>query len=170
MPTATKYAILITSTEVNMIIELLDEYVLNVLKESGWRKDRKQDIHAWIQILSEGYKSNDYAQSILKELGNLQIRTSSDKNHLGVTLHFNPVNAASGEYDRMEIFNDVSNDELFPIGECFDWVVYVSSSKKVYLGDWKSLTIAGDTIEEFLNNIFNPQVQLKEIYTNDVSW
>ena len=30
---------------------------------------------------------------------------TSDKNHLGVTMHFNPVNAASGEYDRMEIFN-----------------------------------------------------------------
>ena len=29
-----------------------------------------------------------------------------------------------------------------------------------------SLSIAGDTIEDFLNNIFNPQFQLKEIYTN----
>lgn len=151
-----------------MIIELLDEYVLNVLKESGWSKDRKQDIHPWIQILSEeGYKVNNYAQSILKELGNLQIRISGDKNHLGVTLHFNPINAASGEYDRMEIFNAVSNDELFPIGECYDWVIYVSSSKKVYLGDWQSLSIAGDSIEEFLNNIFNPKFQLKEIYTNN---
>ena len=27
-----------------MIIELLDEYVLNVLKESGWSDNRKQDI------------------------------------------------------------------------------------------------------------------------------
>ena len=44
---------------------------------------------------------NDYAQSILRELGDLEIRTTSNKNHLGVTLHFNPVNAASGEYDRM---------------------------------------------------------------------
>ena len=49
----------------------------------------------------EGYKVNDYAQSILRELGDLEIRTTSNKNHLGVTLHFNPVNAASGEYDRM---------------------------------------------------------------------
>jgi len=151
-----------------MIIGLLDEYVLNVLKESGWSDNRKQDINPWLQVLSEeGYKVNSYAQSVLKELGNLQIRTSSDKKHLGVTLHFNPVNAASGEYDRMEIFNEVSNDELFPIGECYDWVIYVSNSKKVYLGDWQSLSIAGDTIEDFLNNIFNPQFQLKEIYTNN---
>ncbi len=151
-----------------MNIELLDEYVLNVLKECGWSDNRKQDITSWIQVLSEeGYIINSYAQSVLKELGNLQIRTSGDKNHFGVTLHFNPVNAANGEYDRMEIFNEASNGELFPIGECFDWIVYVSNSKKVYLGDWRSLSIAGDTIEDFLNNIFNPQFQLKEIYTNN---
>lgn len=151
-----------------MISEFLDEYVLNILKKSGWSDDREQDITSWIQILSEeGYIVNDYAQSVLKELGNLQIRTSSDKKHLGVTLHFNPVNAASGEYDRMEIFNAASNEELFPVGECYDWVIYVGASKKVYLGDWMSLSIAGDTIEDFLNNIFNPQFQLQEIYTNN---
>lgn len=151
-----------------MIRELLDEYVLNVLKTSGWNEGRTQNITTWIQILSEeGYIVNDYAKSILTELGNLQVRVSGDKNHLGATMHFNPVNAASGEYDRMEIFNKASNEELFPIGECFDWIIYVSDSKKVYLGDWMSLSIAGDSIEDFLNNIFNPQYKLKEIYTND---
>ncbi len=39
-----------------MNIELLDEYVLNVLKECGWSDNRKQDITSWIQVLSkEGY-------------------------------------------------------------------------------------------------------------------
>lgn len=148
--------------------EFLDEYVLKVLKKSGWSDDRKQDITSWVEILSEeGYIINNYAESVLKELGGLQIRTSSNEYHLGVTLHFNPVNAASGEYDRMEIFNAASNEELFPIGECYDWVIYVSESKKIYLGDWMSLSIAGDSIEEFFNNIFNPKFQLKEIYTND---
>ena len=148
--------------------EFLDEYVLKVLKKSGWSDDRKQDITSWVEILSEeGYIINNYAESVLKELGGLQIGTSSNEYHLGVTLHFNPVNAASGEYDRMEIFNAASNEELFPIGECYDWVIYVSESKKIYLGDWMSLSIAGDSIEEFFNNIFNPKFQLKEIYTND---
>lgn len=154
--------------EVNMNSEFLDEYVLKVLKKSGWSDDRKQDITSCVEILSEeGYIINDYAESVLKELGGLQIRTSGNENHLGVTLHFNPVVAASGEYDRMEIFNAASNEELFPIGECYDWVIYVSESKKIYLGDWMSLSIAGNSIEEFFNNIFNPKFQLKEIYTND---
>lgn len=148
--------------------EFLDKYVLEVLKKSGWSDGRKQDITSWVEILSEeGYIINDYAESVLKELGGLQIRTAGNENHLGVTLHFNPVDAASGEYDRMEIFNAASNEELFPIGECYDWVIYVSERKKIYLGDWMSLSIAGNSIEEFFNNIFNPKFQLKEIYTND---
>lgn len=151
-----------------MDIKFLDEYVLKILRKSGWSDNRKQDITSWVEILSkEGYIINDYAEFVLKELGGLHIRTSGNENYSGVTLRFNPVKAASGEYDRMEIFNAASYEELFPIGECYDWVIYVSESKKVYLGDWMSLSIAGDSIEEFLNNIFNPKFQLKEIYTND---
>lgn len=146
---------------------IMDKYVLNILLENGWNANRKVDISSWIDILSdEGYVINNYAFSVLQELGGIQIRVSGDKNHYGVCMHFNPIDAASGEYDRMEIFNDASNDELFPIGECFDWVIYVASNKMIYLGDWMSLSIAGDTIEEFLNNMFDPKFKLKEIYKN----
>lgn len=66
------------------------------------------------------------------------------KNRWGVSLYFNPVYAGSGEYDRMEIFNAASKEALFPIGACYDWIIFVGASKKVYLGDWMSLSIAGD--------------------------
>lgn len=151
-----------------MKTELLDNYVLNILKNSGWQEGRNRDISSWVKILSEeGYSVNDYAKSVLKELGDLQIRTAGDKSHLGVSLQFNPINAASGEYDRMETFHKASKEELFPVGELFDWIVFVGSSKKVYLGDWKSLSIAGNSMEEFLNHIFNPRFQLEEIYVNE---
>lgn len=42
-----------------MVSNLLDEYVLNVLKNSGWSDGRKQDITQWIQILTEPPKSTD---------------------------------------------------------------------------------------------------------------
>ena len=95
------------------------------------------------------------------------MNTRGDKNHCCVQLRFNPVNAASGEYDRMEIFNAAAKEELFPIGECFSSTVYVSASKKVYLGDWTELLIAGNSIEDFLNKIFTPNGYLQEIYTNE---
>lgn len=150
-----------------MNVKVLDKYVLNILQESGWNVNRKLDVCSWISILSdEGYVINDYAYSILQELGDIQIRVSGDESHYGVCMHFNPINAASGEYDRMEVFDSASNDELFPVGECYDWVIYVASNKKIYLGDWMSLSIAGDTIEDFLNNVFNPKFKPKEIYKN----
>ena len=53
-----------------MVSNLLDEYVLNVLKNSGWSDGRKQDITQWIQILTEeGYIVNEYAKSILSITG-----------------------------------------------------------------------------------------------------
>ena len=64
------------------------------------------------------------------------------------------------------LFNAAAKEELFPIGECFSWIVYVGASKKVYLGDWESLSIAGNSIEEFLNNAFTDG-PLREIYTNE---
>ena len=151
-----------------MIVNQLDGYTIDILRESGWSENRKHDISSWISVLSkEGYVSNEYAQLVLQEIGDLQIRTSGDKEHFGVSAHFNPVIAASGEYDRVELFNSVCNENLFPIGECFDWIIYVSESKKIYLGDWMSLSIAGNSIEYFLNNIFNPQYKLEEVYKNE---
>ena len=151
-----------------MNTELLDKYVLNVLKNHGWSEGRKRDITYWIRVLSkEGYIVNDYAQSVLEELGDIQMNTRGDQRHSGVQLHFNPVNAASGEYDRMEIFNAAAKEELFPIGEYLYLTVYVGASKKVYLGDQMDLSIAGNSIEDFLNRIFAPNAYFQEIYTNE---
>ena len=151
-----------------MNTELLDKYVVDVLRKHGWSEGRKRDITYWIRVLSkEGYIVNDYAQSVLEELGDIQMNTGGDKNHWGVQLHFNPVYAGSGEYDRLEIFNAAAKEELFPIGECFAWTVYVGASKKVYVGDQMDLSIAGNSIEEFLNNMFDNKSHLQEIYTNE---
>ena len=150
-----------------MNTELLDKYVVDVLRKHGWSEGRKRDITYWIRVLTEeGYIVNDYAKSVLEELGDIHMNTRSYKRYCGVQLDFDPVYGGSGEYDRLEIFNAAAKEELFPIGECFSWIVYVGASKKVYLGDWASLSIAGDSIEEFLNNAFTCG-PLREIYTNE---
>lgn len=33
-------------------------------------------------------------------------------------------------------------------------IMYAGKSKRIYLGDWAELLMAGETIEEFLNNMF----------------
>ena len=69
-----------------MVSNLLDEYVLNVLKNSGWSDGRKQDITQWIQILTEeGYIVNEYAKSILSSIISAIPLVSSAWKPLGIT-------------------------------------------------------------------------------------
>lgn len=133
----------------------LDIYVIKILRKNGWIENRKYDISSWIKCLTaEGYVIHDYAYSILEELGNIEVWERSDGKHSGATFHFNPYYAASGEYDRIEEFEKASGDKLFPIGELQQMIMYAGKSKRIYLGDWAELLMAGETIEEFLNNIF----------------
>lgn len=65
---------------------------------------------------SDFYKKrrlNEYAKSVLKELGNISVREKGTRRYNGATFDFNPFNAASGEYDRLEEFEQASGDKLF---------------------------------------------------------
>lgn len=148
----------------NMNVKELDEYVIKVLKKNGWNEDRKYDADEWIKKLSaEGYCINEYAKEILCELGNINVRENVTEEHNCATFDFNPFYAASGEFDRMEEFEIASQEKMFPIGALQDYIMYASKSKKIYLGDWSSLYIAGDSIENFLNNMFKKVYEPKEI-------
>lgn len=150
-----------------MYLKDLDEYVIKVLQKNGWKGSRKYDAEDWIDKLSaEGYHINEYSREILHELGNIYIRENASDVHNGVTLNFNPFYAASGEYVRIEEFENASQDKLFPIGELQDYIVYAGESQKIYLGDWSGLYIAGKSIEDFLNNMFKKVYEPQEIVLN----
>lgn len=56
----------------------------------------------------------------------------NNKGYKGAMFDFNPYNAASGEYDRIEAFQVAAGDKLFPIGSMCDAIVYVGQ-KKIYI-------------------------------------
>lgn len=138
-----------------MNMSKISKHTKEVLKKNGWYEGREYDISFWVSELEkEGYKLNEYAELILKELGNIYIRESSSEIYVSVTFDFNPYNSASGEYDRLEEFELASEDKMYPIGALQDYIVYAGVSKKIYLGYWKDLYIAGNSVEEYLENIF----------------
>ncbi len=138
-----------------MVTDNIEEHIIDILKKQGWHKDRKYDADFWISELEEeGYRGNDYAYSILKELGNIEIRENSTEIYNAVTLDFNPYYSASGEFDRIEEFEDACGEAIFPIGSLQDYIVYAGKSKKIYLGDWEGMYLVGNSIEEYLNNMF----------------
>lgn len=133
----------------------VSKHTQEVLKKNGWYEGREYDITFWVSVLEEeGYKLNEYAKSILKELGDIYVREKSTELYNSATFDFNPFNAASGEYDRMEEFEQASRDKLFPIGAVQEYIVYAGESKRIYIGDWEGLYMIGTSIEEYLENIF----------------
>jgi len=138
-----------------MTIEKLENYIVDILMKNSWTKDRQYDTTFWISRLTdEGYKINECAHCILRELGNIEIRERSTKTHCAVTMDFNPYFAASGEFDRIEDFEKACDDEIFPIGMLQDYIVYAGKSERIYIGDWTGLYLIGECIEDYLNNIF----------------
>lgn len=138
-----------------MNIDKLSEHTQEILKKNGWFAERKYDITFWVsQLEEEGYRLNEYAKAILEELGDIYVREKSTKIYVSATFDFNPFNSASGEYDRLTEFELASRDKLFPIGTLQDYIVYAGVSKKIYLGDWEGLYMIGNSIEEYLENIF----------------
>ena len=138
-----------------MNMSRVSKHIQKVLEENGWYEGRKYDITFWVlELEEEGYKLNEYAKLVLKELGNIYVREKSTEMYVSATFDFNPYNSASGEYDRLEEFESASKDKMFPIGALQDYILYAGESKKIYLGDWNSLYIVGGSIEEYLENIF----------------
>lgn len=134
----------------------LNPNVIKVLSKYGWYPQRKYNIKEWVlELKKEGYVLNDYADTILRELGGINIVYNGNKQHAGVRLEFNPFNAASGEYDRIEEYRYAIDDDIFPLAEFYDYVVYAGKSQKIYLVDWTGIYAGGDCIENFLNNIFD---------------
>ncbi len=69
-------------------------------------------------------------------------------------VEFSALSAGSGEYDRMEIFEPIAGENLFPLGMVYgQWFLYVGASKKIYMGDYTKLYLLGQNIEEFLTRL-----------------
>ncbi|MCM1500278.1 MAG: SUKH-3 domain-containing protein [Clostridium sp.] len=142
----------------------LSQHTQDVLKKYGWYEGRKFDITFWVSKLEgEGYRLHEYAELILKELGDIYVGERATKAYEGATFDFNPYYSASGEYDRLEEFEMASGDKLFPIGAFQDYIVYAGQTKRIYLGCWACLYMIGNSIEEYLENVFKKGYEPIEI-------
>lgn len=141
-----------------MNIPLLDNITIEILKQFGWREERKVDVSSWIeQLTAEGFECFPYAVEVLEELGGLEInpKQSDFGKSTSGDIDFHALDAGSGEFDRLEIFEPIAKEKLFPLGMVFaQWFLYVGFSKKVYMGNYVELYMLGENIEECLNNIF----------------
>lgn len=144
----------------------MDPFVVTVLREHGWYEERNYDMDDLFKVLShEGYVIFDYAETILKNLGGISINVDGDQNHMGAQFDFNP-SFAVGEIERLKKIESIVQENLYPIGEMVQTFSYVGKSKNIYFGDWKEVYWIGNSIEDYLNNLFDLKMKSKLLYTN----
>ena len=130
--------------------------------------DEHENIFNWVNALfDEGYIYNDYADETLSIFGGLKVRGRGMLSQNVIEIYFNPVYYASGEYDRMSIYNNAADDILFPVGGLYDYTVFIGEKGKYYIADWKNLYECGESIDSFLENIFSDVPNLLELYNNE---
>lgn len=138
-------------------IEKLEKKVIEKLESIGWNKTRCVNVESQMKILiEEGYVPFEYANEIIKSFDGLYIspeRENRVKSYIG-DVEFDVLGSGSGEYDRLELVEELSKELMFPLGMVFgQWFLYVGRSHRIYMGDGNKLYLLGENIEEFLNNI-----------------
>lgn len=141
-------------------MKIEDKYIMDCFKESGWYMERRIDILHLNDILKkEGYVINKYAYDILTELGDLYIKNVSNKEYNVVDINFDPIYYASGEFDRLEEFEELAGECLYPIGGVQIYILYVGTSGRIYMGIMDAFYYVGSSIEEFICNMFKKKYE-----------
>ena len=144
----------------------IDPFVIRILRKHGWYEKRNYDISSWLKSLSrDGYESFDYAEQILKSLGDIDINAGGNKNHKSAQFDFNPM-CAIGRLEMQKKLETIVKEPLFPLGEMVQATAYVGRSKNIYFGDGFDFYWIGSSIEDYLNNLFDRNAKSKLLYSN----
>lgn len=99
---------------------MMSDTLRNVLTSCGWHEDRIVDPSKWVtRLAAEGFIMIPEAVSILKSFGGLTIvpQKSPDAVFLPDKLTFDPVLAASGEFEAVDYWQSTIGKKLSPIAE-----------------------------------------------------
>ncbi len=144
------------------------EYFNRYMSSFEFTMDNQYDYERNVELLTEeGYELNIYAKEFLMSFGGIIIKGTGKRSKNTVQIQFDPIVFASGEYDRMDVYNQVTKDVLFPVGGLYDYTLFIGKKGQYYIADWKNLYLCGKTMDEFFESIFNDDVELIELYSND---
>jgi len=133
---------------------LFSPQVQKVLEEAGWSPSRSVPVTEWIKNLTDvGYKPFPLAIAILENLGGLEITPPTNQSNLffPCKIVFDPVYAASSEFDRIKKWQEEHGLWLFPLGE-YDplFILMCSSGGRIFGGRESRFDLLGDSIEDAL--------------------
>lgn len=135
---------------------MFSDTVLSILEASGWKPHRKAPTAQWISRLeSEGFTMLPEAVKVLEAFGGLEIvpqKTGADAFLKGV-LRFDPVLAASGEFDRVDYWQQRLNTKLSPLAEgSRGELLLLAEDGRVFSCYDSQLFLDGASLEDALEN------------------
>lgn len=123
-----------------------------VLRRSGWAPSRSVVIEAWTDRLAyEGYALTPGAARILENFGGLEITPPKNDFNLFFPskIVFDPIIAASGEFDRVDSWQRDLQTTLYPLGEVLEqFILLFAQTGRIYACTDGVLDILGENLEE----------------------
>lgn len=128
-----------------------------LLSNAGWSSGRQVVTLFWLRDLrSEGFVSNATAEELLDTLGDLHVYLPPvGDSTFDYNIHFDPVLAASGDYDQTELWEAILGIKLFPLGQEIktNQVLWSGNDGKFYLGRGDTLYFLGATFREAMDRM-----------------
>ncbi len=147
---------------------MFSERVFATLQSCGWTPERRVSTESWVsQLTSEGFTFIPKAIAVLENLGGLEIRPLNmvtDALTAGV-LRFDPILAASGEFDRVDYWQRQLSTKLSPVAETSrGGMLLLAEDGRVYVTSDGALWLCGESLEDaFENTLIVPKRMAIEI-------
>lgn len=150
-----------------MNINLVDPFILDILRNNGWYEGIKSaEVYEYELLIADGFALNPYAIAILEEFGGFSVNQIIDwKKYIGyhgATFEFDIYFGWNQDF-LLKPFESKIGHTIFPIGRMYDAVVYVSDENKIYVGDLHNLDYIGVGIESYFNYLFKDDYPYVEI-------
>ena len=135
-----------------------------ILLQSGWSSNRKIDIAGWLKGLKgEGFEPSADAIALLESVGGLSLLLPPHGiNPYDHELQFDPVRAASGEFDKAVNWQNELGIRLFPLGEEIKTgnILWIATNGKFYYGRDFGLYFLEDTFGAAMDRLAFPNSPL----------
>jgi hypothetical protein len=135
---------------------MFSDPVLTILNASGWSPNRKVSTSQWIsQLEAEGFTVLPEAVKLLEGFGGLEIvpRKAKSDAYAAEIIRFDPVLAASGDFDRVDYWQGRLNTRLSPIAELGGGAILLFSENGRVFSCWDAvLWLDGESFVDALEN------------------
>jgi hypothetical protein len=115
--------------------------VRSALEAAGWTPSRKVSTERWVcQLTSEGFTMLPEAIALLESFGGLTVRPlrTPAQVYTPETIRFDPILSASGEWDRVDYWQEQLHTRLSPIADVAGAMLLLAEDGRAF-SSWGSL-------------------------------